>query len=98
MRVSVRVWFYWIEKFVKWTDEWQVELNTDKCKVISNRCDGELQTIVVIVVVTPSYLMNNSVLEVVDEVGVTLCNDYYDAGVLTHAQHCSKAAVVASCC
>ena len=24
-----------IDKFVKWTDKWQVKLNIDKCKVIS---------------------------------------------------------------
>jgi len=52
-----------IDKFVKWTDKWQVKLNIDKCKVISIHHRRYLKTSVV-----PSYVMNDTVLEEVEEI------------------------------
>ena len=65
-----------INKFVDWTEKWQVKLNTDKCKVISihHRRQAYSNT-----GVEPHYVMNNSSLEEVVEIkdlGV-----YYDCEV-----------------
>ena len=63
-----------IDKFVNWTDKWQVKLNVDKCKVISFHHRRYLKTSAL-----PIYVMNNTVLEEVEEIkdlGV-----YYDKHV-----------------
>ena len=71
-----------IDKFVKWTDRWQVKLNTDKCKVISvhHRRYSKKEAV-------PKYLMNDTVLEEVMEIkdlGV-----YYDS-LLLFDKHVSE--------
>jgi len=71
-----------IDKFVKWTDRWQVKLNTDKCKVISvhHRRYSNKGAV-------PKYFMNDTVLEEVVEIkdlGV-----YYDS-LLLFDKHVSE--------
>jgi len=49
--------------FVEWTDKWQMKLNTNKCKIISihHRRYSDKG-------VLPLYVMDNTTLEVVDEI------------------------------
>ena len=61
-----------IDKFVKWTDKWQVKLNIDKCKVISIHHQRYLKTSVV-----PSYVINDTVLEEVEEIKDLGVHYYY---------------------
>ena len=71
-----------IENFVKWTDKWQVKLNTDKCKVVSVHHRRYSNKGVV-----PYYVINNITLEEVNEIkdlGV-----YYDS-LLLFDKHISE--------
>ena len=55
-----------IDKFVKWTDKWQVKLNIDMCKVIFFHCWRHL-----IIGVLPTDIWtahNSTVLEEVEEI------------------------------
>ena len=71
-----------INKFVDWTEKWQVKLNTDKCRVISIHHRRYSNT-----GVEPRYVMNNISLEEVVEIkdlGV-----YYDS-LLLFDKHISE--------
>ena len=52
-----------IDRFVTWTNKWQVSLNTSKCKIMSvhHRRYSDMG-------VSPNYVMNNTSLEVVTEI------------------------------